>query len=214
MNSTLSTIPLTHLALAFIPALAVVAILLRWSLNTRNALWAMGRMLAQLLLVGYVLAFIFEAEQAAIVMGVLAVMLIAAGWISLGPLAAQRTRLLPRMVIPLAGMIFANAMNAVSLAAERFAAESSRGADYLDARRTSLRAALIPQINALFAVGVVSFPGMMTGQILSGVDPLVAVRYQVMVMCMVFGAAGISAAIYLSLVRGASQPGSKAKGDD
>jgi putative ABC transport system permease protein len=42
---------------------------------------------------------------------------------------------------------------------------------------------------------------MMTGQILSGVSPLVAARYQIMVMCMVFGAAGISSAIFLSLVR-------------
>ncbi len=62
-----------------------------------------------------------------------------------------------------------------------------------------LDAALIPQINGLLAVGVVSLPGMMTGQILSGVDPMVAVRYQIMVMCMVFGSGGIAAAVYLQL---------------
>ena len=42
---------------------------------------------------------------------------------------------------------------------------------------------------------------MMTGQILSGVDPLVAARYQIMVMCMLFGSSGISAACYLTLLR-------------
>ena len=55
--------------------------------------------------------------------------------------------------------------------------------------------------NHLFAVGLVSLPGMMTGQILSGVSPLIAVRYQIVVMCMIFGSAGISAAFYLWLMR-------------
>jgi len=49
----------------------------------------------------------------------------------------------------------------------------------------------------LFAVGLVTLPGMMTGQILSGTSPLVAARYQIVVMCMLLGAAGISAAVYL-----------------
>jgi putative ABC transport system permease protein len=69
--------------------------------------------------------------------------------------------------------------------------------DYLEARQTALRTALIPITNSLLAVGLVSFPGMMTGQILSGVDPLVAARYQIMVMCMIYGAAGLSAALFL-----------------
>jgi len=64
-----------------------------------------------------------------------------------------------------------------------------------------LKAALIPIINSLFAVGLVSLPGMMTGQILSGISPLIAVRYQIMVMCMIFGAAGISAAAFLLLAK-------------
>lgn len=71
---------------------------------------------------------------------------------------------------------------------------------YDQARRIALNAALIPITNSLFAVGLVSLPGMMTGQILSGVSPLIAARYQIMVMCMIFGAAGISAAIFLAWV--------------
>ena len=43
----------------------------------------------------------------------------------------------------------------------------------------AMQAALIPQVNTLFAVGLVSLPGMMTGQILSGVPPLIAARYQI-----------------------------------
>ena len=60
---------------------------------------------------------------------------------------------------------------------------------------------MIPTINMLFAVGLVSLPGLMTGQILSGVPPLVAARYQFVVMCLVLGAAGISTALYLTFMR-------------
>ncbi|MEA2091578.1 MAG: ABC transporter permease, partial [Campylobacterota bacterium] len=54
--------------------------------------------------------------------------------------------------------------------------------------------------NTFLAVGIVALPGMMTGQILSGVDPLVAVRYQIVVMAMILGSSGISVVIYLSMI--------------
>jgi putative ABC transport system permease protein len=108
---------------------------------------------------------------------------------------------LPRYMVPLAGMVFANAMTAVSLAAERLYAELGHDSDWEKARLAAYQAAMIPVINALLAVGLVSLPGMMTGQILSGVSPLVAARYQIMVMCMIFASAGISTAIFLTLIR-------------
>jgi len=49
----------------------------------------------------------------------------------------------------------------------------------------------------LLAVGLVSLPGMMTGQILSGVSPMIEVRYQIMVICMIFGSSDISEAVFL-----------------
>jgi putative ABC transport system permease protein len=69
-----------------------------------------------------------------------------------------------------------------------------------------MRAALIPVVNSLLAVGLVSLPGMMTGQILSGISPLVAARYQIMVMSMIFGASGLSTLCYLSWLRPAASP--------
>jgi putative ABC transport system permease protein len=60
---------------------------------------------------------------------------------------------------------------------------------------------IVPITNSLFAVGLVSLPGMMTGQILSGVSPLIAARYQIMVMCMIYGSAGISSCCFLKLVK-------------
>ena len=105
----------------------------------------------------------------------------------------------PRFVIPLAGMVFANSMNTISLAGERFHVECQRSEEYLSARNAAIEAAMIPQVNALLAVGLVSLPGMMTGQILSGIEPMTAARYQIMVMCMIFSTAGLSAVLYMAL---------------
>ena len=222
------TISLFSLSLGFIPVAVVLSALYWWSLDTGNAVYALVRMLVQLLLIGYVLTYIFGSNDAGIVIGILVFMLLISSWISLRALEDQskshflsiviaigiggiftlilvtqvvlelRPWFLPEYMIPLAGMIFANAMNTVSLAAERFETER-RMNSYFEARRIALRACLIPVINSLFAVGLVSLPGMMTGQILSGVSPLVAVRYQILVMCMIFGSAGIAAICYLIL---------------
>ena len=229
MNTSVLEITLPGLALAFVPVLLVLVILWRWSLGARDASWALARMLLQLVLIGYVLNFLFSAEQSWLVVLVLAVMLIAASAIAVRPVQARDrgtygralaaillggvpvlalvTQVVvqvdpwydPRYVIPLAGMIFASAMNCVSLAAERFASAAGRGAAMQAAREEALQAALIPVINSLLAVGLVSLPGMMTGQILSGVEPLVAARYQIVVMAMLFSASGIAAACYLWL---------------
>lgn len=108
----------------------------------------------------------------------------------------------PRVLIPLAGMTFSNCMNALSLAIERLdAAEVLAGSPIGDARSggDAVRVALIPITNSLFAVGVVSIPGMMTGQVLAGVSPVVAARYQIMIMCLIFASAGFSVLVFMKL---------------
>lgn len=231
MDSPVITLSLTQLALAFVPVGITLVVLFRWSFGTGNALYALARMLVQLLLIGYVLAWIFGAHSGWLILLVLAIMLLASSWIALGTVKEQRLRLLvyslaaitigggltlalitqlvlqlepwylPRYMIPLAGMVFANAMTAVSLAAERLYAELGHGLDWAKARVIAYQAAMIPVINSLFAVGLVSLPGMMTGQILSGISPLIAARYQIMVMCMIFAASGLSTAVFLVLSR-------------
>ena len=235
MNETVQIIPLTRLALAFVPVCVVLAIIHRWSLGTRSGLVAVLRMVTQLLLVGYVLTFIFGSNSAAVVLSVVSVMLATAGWIALRPIGDCCTALYPKVliaisvgavtvlvtatqgvldlspwhdasvVIPFAGIVLANSMNTVSLAAERFRAERDRGVGYRDARHIAMSTALIPMTNSLLAVGLVSLPGMMTGQILSGVPPLIAVRYQILVMCMIFGSAGLATSCYLVLQRPADE---------
>lgn len=231
MNAALQVISWQGLVYAAIPTILVLAIMWRWSVGAAGAVYATARMLAQLLLIGYVLVFIFDAGQPSLVMGVLAVMVVAASWIAIRPLARKSHRVYwhalvaivasgvpilalvsqavlnidpwfsPRYLVPLAGMIFSGAMNTVSLAGERVWAEAQRGISFAESRRIAMRAALIPIINSLFAVGLVALPGMMMGQILSGVSPLVAAKYQIVVMLMLFGVSGISAAVFVMLER-------------
>lgn len=122
-------------------------------------------------------------------------------FIALGVLRIDDPVYQPRVIIPLAGMLASNAMTAITLAAERLNREIDGGQSFSAARREAWSAALIPQVNALLAAGLVSLPGMMTGQILAGVDPLVAVRYQIVVMSMILQSAAFSVAIFLVLSR-------------
>jgi len=231
MNTSIYDISFLNLFWVLIPVAVVIVIYIRWTQDKVTLFYALFRMLTQLILIGYVLTYIFDAKSPYLIVLILCVMLIAASIIAMRPLQKRQKSLYlyafvsifvggiftlimvifgvldlnpwyePRFLIPIAGMIFANSMNAVSISAERFESEISRENSYVDARATSYKAALIPIVNVLFAVGLVSLPGMMTGQILSGVDPLIAVRYQIMVMLMILGSAGISVAIYLWLLK-------------
>tara|TARA_B100001750_G_scaffold234784_1_gene236526 strand:- start:28 stop:744 length:717 start_codon:yes stop_codon:yes gene_type:complete len=231
MNNTTTLIPVANLTVGLIPACAVLIVLFLWKHEYPKALYAFGRMVLQLMLIGYFLNHLFGSDSAALAVTVLAIMLIAASWISIRSSKQDFRRSYPitfasiaigggttlivvtqgvlvldpwyqaSVMIPLAGMIFSSAMNSVSLTVERFNAELRQGKEYYQARATALQAALIPITNSLLAVGLVSLPGMMTGQILSGVEPLIAVRYQIMVMCMAYGSAGISTICYLTLAR-------------
>ena len=140
------------------------------------------------------LAAYFKALVSIGITGILLLAFILFGVLQLSGPAYQ-----PRVMIPFAGMIFSNAMTAITLAAERLQRELATGSSSKDARSAAWTAALIPQINSLLAVGLVSLPGMMTGQVLTGIDPMIAVRYQIIVMAMIFQSAGFSVAMFLSL---------------
>lgn len=121
----------------------------------------------------------------------------------------------PRYLIPLTGMIIGNSMNGASLAAERLSAEMKGRRDEIEAAiclgatarqasdtavRSAFRAALMPTVNTMAAMGIVALPGMMTGQILSGTEPIIAVRYQIAIMCAITGAVSITS--FLILLQG------------
>jgi len=116
----------------------------------------------------------------------------------------------PQYLIPLFGMIVGSAMNAAAIAAERLASEMAARAAEIEAYlalgttaqqasqhpvRQALRAALMPTVNGLMVVGIVTLPGMMTGQILAGASPLIAIRYQIVVAFMQAAAVAITTTI-------------------
>ena len=229
MDVAMISVP--RLALAFIPVIMVLILMWHWGQGYGRGLQAIARMLLQLTLIGYVLIYIFQTDSGLVIAGVLAVMLLAASWIALNTVDLPRRPLFlaslvsvflgggttlalitqgvlrlepwyqPSYMIPLAGMIFAASMTNISLALERLHAELKNGVEFQQARSTAFRTSMIPVINSCFAVGLISLPGMMTGQILSGISPLIAARYQIMVMCMIFGAAGLSTVCFLVMIR-------------
>jgi putative ABC transport system permease protein len=114
----------------------------------------------------------------------------------------------PRYAIPLLGMILGNCMTGVALGLDTLTtslvsrragveAQLMLGATRREAvapvTGQALRSALMPTINSMSATGVVSLPGMMTGQILGGVPPAEAVKYQILVMFLIAGGTGLGA---------------------
>ncbi|MDN3719873.1 ABC transporter permease [Roseibium salinum] len=113
---------------------------------------------------------------------------------------------LPQYALPLFGMVLGNTMTGVSLGLDTLHSGLAQGKREVEAQlllgrtrwvairpvlRRALRSGFTPIINAMAATGVVSLPGMMTGQILSGIDPQEAVKYQLLIMFLLGGATGL-----------------------
>ncbi len=122
----------------------------------------------------------------------------------------------PIYFIPIGGMIIGNSMNAISIAMnnwfEGLKKERDRVELYLSLGATpiesskknfkeAIKSGMIPSINALMSVGVVSIPGMMTGQILAGVSPLIAIKYQIVIMLLIVGSTAMSTIFAMHIVR-------------
>ncbi len=118
----------------------------------------------------------------------------------------------PQYIIPIAGMILGNSMTSAALAGDRLQSDLRARADEIEARlalgfsgreavqpmvRASLRAAMIPTVNGMMTIGLVQLPGMMTGQILAGSSPLVAIRYQMVVVFMQGAATALGSLIFV-----------------
>lgn len=120
----------------------------------------------------------------------------------------------PQYAIPLLGMMLGNTLNSVALTLDRLTQETWRAKGSIEARlllghswreaigpirKEAMRTGMIPMLNAMAAAGVVSLPGMMTGQILAGNPPMVAVSYQILIMFMIAAGAGFGAIAAVSL---------------
>jgi UDP-glucose/iron transport system permease protein len=114
----------------------------------------------------------------------------------------------PRYIIPILGMVLGNTLTGVSLALQtltegaereraaieaRIALGASRFEAFSSVLQRSMRTAMTPLLNTMAVAGIVTLPGMMTGQILAGADPVEAAKYQIMIMFVLAGAAGLGA---------------------
>jgi putative ABC transport system permease protein len=126
----------------------------------------------------------------------------------------------PRYVLPILGMVLGNTMTAISLVLDTFSEAANRERTAIEARlalgenrfqamssvlHVALRTGMMPILNSMATTGIVALPGMMTGQILAGVDPVDAAKYQVLIMFLIASAtalgsfcAGLGAILLLS----------------
>jgi putative ABC transport system permease protein len=124
----------------------------------------------------------------------------------------------PQYAIPLLGMILGNTLNGISLGLDRLGTELTGRRDQVEALLTlgatrweaarplvqqAVRTGMVPTINAMMVVGVVSLPGMMTGQVLAGASPVEAVKYQIVILFLIASgtAMGTVAVVLLSYRR-------------
>jgi putative ABC transport system permease protein len=115
----------------------------------------------------------------------------------------------PHYAVPLAGILLGNILNATSLSLDSLLSGLAHQRSAVEARlclgdtfrqavtpyvRDAVRRGLVPIINQMSAAGVVTLPGIMTGQILAGLDPIEAVKYQILLMFLLAGGSGLAAA--------------------
>ncbi len=120
----------------------------------------------------------------------------------------------PQYAIPLLGMLLGNTMNGIAIAMDRLTHAAWEQRNLIEARlmlgerwdaaiseyrRQAIRSGMIPIINAMAAAGIVSLPGMMTGQILAGAPPVEAVKYQILIMFLISAGTGLGTLAAVSI---------------
>ena len=120
----------------------------------------------------------------------------------------------PQYAIPLLGMLLGNTMNGIAIAMDRLTHAAWEQRAVIEARlmlgerwdqaiavyrRQAIRSGMIPIINAMAAAGIVSLPGMMTGQILAGAPPVEAVKYQILIMFLISAGTGLGTLAAVSI---------------
>ncbi len=218
---------------------ALLSLALRLRLH-RQVLIAAGRMVVQLITVGYLLRLIFALNNPLATLAIVLVMAavatreiaarperrfrgvsglaLSAGAVAIATVVTVGLALAtairphpwydPRYAVALVGIILGSVLNAGSLALDSLLTGVGRERPAIEAQlalgvsfqaavapllREAVRRGLLPIINQMSAAGVITLPGIMTGQILAGLDPLEAVKYQILLMFLLAGASGLSA---------------------
>jgi putative ABC transport system permease protein len=212
-----NSIGFVELAIAAVLVLLNAALSLLLNLGIgRDLLVAAVRVVVQLLLVGLVLRTVFElasplAGAWGFGIGAGTTMLATLFVTTFGVAALQPDPWFdPYVLIPVIGIVLGNVMNGVSISLNAFntgivrerpaiearlALGATRRTAFLPMQRSALRSGMIPIINQMSAAGIITLPGMMTGQILAGMAPYEAAKYQIFVLFLLAGGAGLGALV-------------------
>ncbi|MBL8566167.1 MAG: iron export ABC transporter permease subunit FetB [Hyphomicrobiaceae bacterium] len=201
--------------LRVIVQLSLVGLVLKWIFAQTSPLWTLALATVMIVAAGYE---IFSRQEkrlpglwsfglgtgTLLFVGTLGTVFAVGAVIQPEPLAA------PRFVLPILGMVLGNAMTGISLVLDTLSSGAERERAAIEARlalgaprfealsqvtRRALKTGMMPILNAMSAAGIVSLPGMMTGQILAGVDPVEATKYQILIMFLISGMTALAAVI-------------------
>lgn len=199
--------------------LLLVGLVLKWVFDRAELAWIGVIALAMLLVAGYEVTARQERPMTApwslgIGVGSMFLSTFAVTVLALTVVLGPSPWYTPQYAIPLLGMLLGNTMTGVALGLDRLTqslwdrravvearlmlghpAREAMG----DIRRDCMRAGMIPTLNAMAAAGIVSLPGMMTGQILAGTPPVEAVKYQILIMCLIMGATAAGTALAVQI---------------
>ncbi|MBW2104277.1 MAG: ABC transporter permease [Deltaproteobacteria bacterium] len=184
-----------------------------------KTLSAVARMTLQLLFVGFYLQIVFSLNSPWI-NGLWLVVMVAVADFSI--VRGCGLSMDAQYVIPIGGMILGNCLRAdiigirsfyeaMNQREKAFLYTLSQGARLHEAIRPYLRhacrAALLPTVATMATIGLVALPGMMTGVILGGADPMTAIKYQISIMIAIFTGTSITVVLAILMsVRGSFGP--------
>ena len=193
--------------------LLALGLVLKWVFQLDSAWLVMGILAVMMLTAAQTVIFRLGLRSPSIVIGSLGGVVISAVTVTFavtGLLIRVHPWYEARYILPIAGMVMGNSMNGIALSLERlFDGFRTRRAEVLlrlalgataweaslPLIRTAFRAGMLPTLNSMATVGIVSIPGMMTGQVLAGVDPMTSMAYQIVVMLMLSAATAIGTII-------------------
>lgn len=187
--------------------LSAIGFVLKFIFIQTNPIWTFGWALVMLAVAGHeILARQSYRVRGMQAYGLSTVTLMFVGFVctgfAIGLLIHPDPWYSPRYVLPILGMVLGNTMTGIALGMEALTSAVKNSQSLIEGRllmgaprfvalnkhiKQALKTGMMPIINAMAASGIVSLPGMMTGQIIAGVDPIDATKYQLMIMFLIAG---------------------------
>jgi putative ABC transport system permease protein len=202
-------------ALRMVVQLSLIALLLKFIFAQENAFWTFAFAIVMVVAAGIeVVSRQHRAGDRWAVFGFSTTTLLFIGTVitvlGVGVIISPEPWYAPRYVLPILGMVLGNSMTAIALVLDGIGEAATRERAVIEARlalgaprfeafggpvRAALRTGMMPMLNAMATTGIVAIPGMMTGQIIAGADPVGAAKYQMLILLLIAGATALGSLI-------------------